>query len=301
MSGETAHTGLPVLDRVRSSYVSFTKLVEGETVQYGTVLNELLHSVQADVERRTYRRMRAEEEYSCSTDDSRPRLRAQHQAAVTAERDGLIAVRLLHEALEVYGAASRKYTNDAARNRDALVQRMEAFQDSVAAYTGGTSVSGGSGRVTAAWGTDHGLAGLQPQGGVESALAAALSARGMELFPVAGADFNDNPIISWNKAEPADFAWACEKWNAVVAPALAKGESLEDLEAKDRASGAQVGSLRELARVWDLFLGSDTIRIVERVDGSFEVDSGRHRMETFARLGITSAPVVVVRRAGRDA
>ncbi|MFC9420041.1 ParB N-terminal domain-containing protein [Bacillus mobilis] len=122
-----------------------------------------------------------------------------------------------------------------------------------------------------------------------------LAQKGMRKVQIEAATFADNPILSW-RASPADYAWACEKWDRVVSKAISQGQGRDDLVQRDNSSGATPDSMRNLADVWDIFLGSEAIRLDAKADGSYEVINGRHRLQIARNLGITHLPALVSER-----
>jgi hypothetical protein len=73
-----------------------------------------------------------------------------------------------------------------------------------------------------------------------------------------------------------------------VGPGVAAGKTREDFAARDARSNAQ--PLRRTADVYDMFLGSDRIRVDRRPDGSMDVVNGRHRLLIARELGIKTLP-----------
>jgi hypothetical protein len=119
----------------------------------------------------------------------------------------------------------------------------------------------------------------------------ALAALGLTEVDVSAADFADNPIIGGFGREGmsrADYRWAVQTWDEVVRPGVARGETRADFEARDFSRDAPV--LRRTAAVYDMFLGTDRIRISRRADGSLDVGNGRHRIEVARELGVRSLP-----------
>jgi len=115
---------------------------------------------------------------------------------------------------------------------------------------------------------------------------------GLVDVPVDRMDFEDNPIrgnFGRGGAEVGDYRWAVETWETVVRPGVLAGQSRADFAARDAARGREIG-LRRTAGVYDMFLGDDPIAVSRRSDGSFSVNSGRHRIAIARQLGITHLP-----------
>lgn len=113
----------------------------------------------------------------------------------------------------------------------------------------------------------------------------------MASVDVMSADLTENPIqgeFGRGGATRADYRWAVQTWHDTIAPGLARGMSRSDFEADDALRGAQ--PLRRTADVYDMFLGDDHIRVDRRPDGTFNVISGRHRLQIARDLGIESLP-----------
>jgi len=121
-----------------------------------------------------------------------------------------------------------------------------------------------------------------------------LSDYGLTSVPLDQVDFSDNPILddyTGGGLTKADYRWAVETWAQVVGPGHQRGMGRDEFAAWDIAHGAMPP--RSTARVFDLFLGSNRIKISRRLDGSFDVIGGRHRIEVARELGITDLPAEV--------
>lgn len=111
------------------------------------------------------------------------------------------------------------------------------------------------------------------------------------------ADLNDNPILDDGGATGkfgkggltrADYRWAVQTWADIVGPGVANGKTRDDFAARDEQTNAQ--PLRRTSDVYDLFLGSDRIRVERRPDGSLNIINGRHRLVIARELGIKTLP-----------
>lgn len=143
-----------------------------------------------------------------------------------------------------------------------------------------------------------------PASGSSSAVAArgghagsALASLGLTELAVGAADLDENPILDDGQAtgmfgkgglKRADYRWAVQTWNDVVGPGVANGQSREAFALRDAQSDAV--PLRRTADVYDMFLGSERIRVDRRSDGSLNIINGRHRFQIAQELGIKSLP-----------
>jgi predicted nucleic acid-binding protein len=118
---------------------------------------------------------------------------------------------------------------------------------------------------------------------------------GLTDIAVAEADFADNPItgsFGRDGLTRADYRWALTTWDQVVRPGLERGMSRDDFAVRDQARGAR--PLRRAADVHDMILGTDSLRVERRVDGTLNVINGRHRIEIARELGIAHLPAAVL-------
>jgi hypothetical protein len=114
---------------------------------------------------------------------------------------------------------------------------------------------------------------------------------GLAPIDVGAADLADTPIVGEfgrGDASRADYRWAVQTWDDSVAPGVARGMSRDDFANRDLQIGAP--PLRRTADVYDMFLGSDRIRVNRRPDGSLNIVNGRHRLQIASELGIRSLP-----------
>jgi hypothetical protein len=111
------------------------------------------------------------------------------------------------------------------------------------------------------------------------------------------ADLDENPVLDDARAQGtfgkgglsrADYRWAVQTWNDVVGPGVAAGKSRESFVERDTQSSAV--PLRRTADVYDMFLGSERIRVDRRPDGSLNIINGRHRLQIAQELGIKTLP-----------
>ncbi len=122
-----------------------------------------------------------------------------------------------------------------------------------------------------------------------------LACLGLEEIDVAAADFSDNPVISWQHATRSEVEWAVDRWDAVVSKVAARGGCRNELAERDARDGA-TGTMRQLASVWDMFLGDNAITLETSPSGGFKVIDGRHRLLVAAEMGIEHLPARVIRK-----
>lgn len=79
------------------------------------------------------------------------------------------------------------------------------------------------------------------------------------------------------------------RYDREVRPAILLGHSRDYFRALDRATG--VAYADGLEKLFDVFHGSDPIRVVKMRDGSIDVLSGRHRLYAARTAGIDRIPV----------
>ena len=114
---------------------------------------------------------------------------------------------------------------------------------------------------------------------------------GMGEVAVSFANLAENPIegeFGRGGATRADYRWAVQVWNDIVGPGVGQGATRDDFAVRDERNEAP--PLRRLADVYDMFLGTDRIRVNRLADGSLNVINGRHRLQIASDLGIDSLP-----------
>lgn len=82
--------------------------------------------------------------------------------------------------------------------------------------------------------------------------------------------------------------------NEVVLPWVRAGAVKDDFYALDRAIGNDDGTgrnERSFTRTYELFFGTNPIKVDRTTDGSASITDGRHRIYAAKELGITSLPV----------
>lgn len=156
------------------------------------------------------------------------------------------------------------------------------------------AAGGGTGSVASSGGGTAGRGSLGNDG------PSALARHGLEAVAVIDADFSDNPVVSWNKASRSDIEWAVDRWDTVVSKVVARGGSREELAERDQREGT-AGTMRQLAGVWDMFLGSDPVTLSPRQGGGYDVVGGRHRLLVAREMGVNHLPARVLRGGGGSA
>lgn len=215
-------------------------------------------------------------------DDRRGELEAQLAKAKDAHEKTSRGTARVRDVAESVARLGRTVTRAASSDVPAARAQLGAMARALDGYrVGGTVVSGGamrSGRAVARAGS-------------------ALAATGLAELDVACADLDENPILDDAKAQGtfgkggltrADFRWAVQTWNDVVGPGVAAGKTREHFVERDARSNAV--PLRRTADVYDMFLGSDRIRVDRQPDGSLNIINGRHRFQIARELGVKSLP-----------
>ena len=189
------------------------------------------------------------------------------------------ASRRIHDVSEAVAQLQRGYVQRTSGIVAAARSNLSGRASAIAEYHGGHgSVSSSEGARTS---------GRQVGTGLDDALASL----GMTSVDVTATDLTDNPIqgnFERGGATRADYRWAVQTWNDTVGPGVGRGMSRPDFEARDSQAGAP--PLRKTADVYDMFLGTDSIKVDRRPDGSLNVISGRHRLQIARELGIHSLP-----------
>lgn len=216
--------------------------------------------------------------------------------SAASERDApAIRLRLLQAQanLDRAGRASVRIGDAAKTVRDLerrYIQRTSATVAGARAYLHGRAAAIGEYHGSSGFGVSGRASTNDPSRG-DDRPTSSLAAFGMASVDVMSADLTENPIqgeFGRGGATRADYRWAVQTWHDTIAPGLARGMSRSDFEADDALRGAQ--PLRRTADVYDMFLGDDHIRVDRRPDGTFNVISGRHRLQIARDLGIESLP-----------
>lgn len=283
-----AHSSRDAIVQANRAHRKYVESAMRAMDNYRSVLSAHLVAAQAEHARRRQNLDRAEREFHDAPDDERRYAAKQRDASSHRYYVSGKAVQELDEALRSFSFLSARFTETTSRLRLQANQRLTFLDEALSLYASQTTTSVNGTEATHAF-----MPGKQsPEHSQIPPLDKFLAARGMRMIPVDRADFTDNPILSW-RTDIANYLWACEKWDTVVSKAISEGQDREDLAKRDRLSGAPETSMRQLAHVWDLFLGGEHIVLYAKPDGSYEVNGGRHRLEAAKRLGITHLPAEV--------
>jgi len=277
----TAHASRSAIADANRAHRRYVDVALRAMAEFRSTLSAQLAAAESDCTRRHFAFERAFDEYREATDADRHHRGLLRDAASRRLQTSRQAVRDIQDAISRFSVVSSRFNETNAQLRVRANQRLTFLDEAIAAY--GIGASGGSASGQAAPGRrDSGT----------SELESFLAQKGMRMVQIEEATFADNPILSW-RALPADYAWACEKWDRVVSKAISQGQGRDDLVQRDISSGAAPDSMRHLANVWDIFLGSEAIRLDAKADGTYEVINGRHRLQIARDLGITHLPAIV--------
>jgi hypothetical protein len=212
---------------------------------------------------------------------------ARLRALLLEARDRLARARkaqgIAYGAQEMFTAARRRSGSalepalESAREN--LKTRLQSLDAYVRSGTGGGPAGGGAGRSAPA---------VDP-------MSTALRPLGLQMVDLAEVDYSDNPIVGdfgRGGAKVADYRWAVETWDTVVAPGVARNQGRDGFAERD--GGRDAPAFRRTADVYDMFLGNDAITLSRRPNGTYDVIGGRHRIEVARRLGIDSLPARVL-------
>ena len=122
--------------------------------------------------------------------------------------------------------------------------------------------------------------------------------RGVELFDLERVDYSDTPIadgFNHKGAMPEDYEWSITALNDTIMPGVQRGMSRDEFTRLDNDRFGTIDEsehvpMRRYAHVFDLYFGSDRIRLHREADGSLSVANGRHRIEMARQLGLTALP-----------
>jgi hypothetical protein len=245
-----AHSSRDAINDANRAHRRYVESAIRAIDDYRSALSTQLKAAQAEHARRRHQLDRAERDFQEALEDER---RHKAHERDTCSRRFFVsgkAVQELNEALTRFSVLSSHFTETISRLRLSANQRLTFLDEALFLY--------GIEPANHAGGTDAGLArtldGKVRSDSQASPLDSFLNARGMRLIPVERADFTDNPILSW-RTDVADYLWACEKWDRVVSKAISQGQDREDLAKRDEAAGSTNVPMRQVAYVWDLFLG----------------------------------------------
>ena len=186
-------------------------------------------------------------------------LRRAENACTIVQRASADAQRIQESVAQL----SRAHASGSATQVSAARSELANMSRALEGYRGGSASFGG------------GSSGQAPCGTVGDDL----SQLGLTALDVSAADLASNPILDGDPGAAtfgkggltrADYRWAVQTWNDTIGPGVARGRTRDDF--------------------YDMFLGSDRIRVSRRGDGSLDVTGGRHRLLIARELGIKSLP-----------
>lgn len=285
MTQATVHTRSEALELVAINLARFGHEAPQTLTAIDAGFRKLLGQIEQLCAARAQELARAEAALRSADEQSQAACRAAVQRAEAEKVKAEAARRLTIQATDTNIAASRRLAAETDRNVARGLFELRQLGDAVDRYTADGKLIGGLGGTAITGATS---AAPSPGGSLD----AALSERGMELVDVAAAAYTDNPVLDFNHgAGPSDYRWLVEKWDSVIGPGVAAGMTREDFEAMDNASGNK--DMRRLAVGYDMMLGSEAIVLDRLPDGSFDVVSGRHRLDAAKELGIRHLPAKV--------
>lgn len=289
MTGDLVHNRQEAIAIASRALSRFRDAASGELHAFDRELAAALDEAQAELAIRERELQAARDALAAASDEDRAACQRRVDTAlqqVAVARRVITTIQGEIDRFRSRGRGYRSATEDHALRGQALLRSLDVDLDRyLRATSGGTG--GGAGGA-------GGGGGAMPSAGVDP-LGAALASRGLEMVDLDQVDFSDNPIISWTHATPEDIGWAVERWDTVVSKVVARGGTLEELDARDARDGT-VGTRRRLGGVWDMFLSdSSRITVSVRTDGSLDVGDGRHRIEVARSLGVRSLPMHVRR------
>lgn len=251
---------------------------------FGRALRTALASAERELSVRRAELQQALAAPAAADDESRAACQRRVDQAEQKVRAAEFVVNTIRSACEQFQGQLQRFTslaNDATLRGHAKLRNLDRDLDRYLAAGGaganGQAAVAGAGAV-----------------GTTTALASALAERGLLEIPVSSAGFADNPVVSWVHATRADVEWAVDRWDTVVSKVAARGGGRDELAARDERDGT-TGTMRQLAGVWDMFLGSDAITVSEEAGGGLSVVDGRHRLLVAAEMGVERLPARVIR------
>lgn len=202
--------------------------------------------------------------------------------------DATSAVKLIRSAIVDFESSSLAVVNRISRIQFEG-QRYLAFKlDKVLAVnTGGASSSGGTSARSVGAGS------VAPAGGSTSAPGLP---SGFLMVPVSEIDQSENPVTG-----PQDFGkgysiedldYAFDLLEGQILPSLAGGSTADSFRAIDKLNGSF--GTRSLSDTYSGFFGGDAIRLERRVDGTYGILNGRHRVFVAGQYGRQYVPARIV-------
>ena len=277
------HDALALASRALSRYAAGTQLA---LRQFDSALRNSLATAERELASREAELRAALAALAAADEDSAAAARARVARAEEQVRLAERAVQAIRAVVDRFRGRAQGFvglSNDTTLRGQAQLRTLDSDLDRyLAAGAGGLGSGSGGSRPSA-------VSTTAPLGSV-------FAQRGLEEVPVAAVDFSSNPVISWGHASRPDVEWAVDRWAEVVSKVAARGGSRDELAARDERDGT-VGTMRQLANVWDMFLGDDPITLSEASDGALEVTDGRHRLLVASEIGIKHLPARIIRRS----
>ena len=88
------------------------------------------------------------------------------------------------------------------------------------------------------------------------------------------------------------------RFDREVRPAIETGSERDYFQAKDREAGSEYE--HGLERLYDVFYGSEPIRLTKLKNGRLEITNGRHRLFVAKQAGIRTIPASLAEEAGES-
>lgn len=222
---------------------------------------------------------------AAADEDGRLRLQSRlHRARETLGNARRAGARISHVETRIK-SLSRAHVSTSSQDVASARAQLAAMARALGDYRSGGAGIGGGG--------DGGA----PPSATAAKSVTAMADAGLTDLDVNSAALDENPILDDNRTQGtfgkgglsrSDYRWAVQTWDDTVGPGIAAGKTRQDFVDRDERSNAQ--PLRRTADVYDMFLGSDRIRVDRRPDGSLDVVNGRHRLLIARELGIRTLP-----------
>jgi hypothetical protein len=220
-------------------------------------------------------------------DPARNHLTARLAAAEERLRRGETLARAIQRQVQDLHA----YALTQAQRQRRLVERLTGLHNALAEDINnlhGILTQGHASSTTMrAKSTEHGGSAGNPPTNLATA-----SSGGMSVVPLSKVEAAIEHVRGpedFKKMSMADMRVALNLLEGRVQQAVASGAAREDLEALDRARGLTGASVNH-AGVYDLFYGSDKIRLDRNSDGTYSITNGGHRIWLARQMGITELP-----------
>lgn len=120
--------------------------------------------------------------------------------------------------------------------------------------------------------------------------------QGIENVPIDKIDLRDSPIDGpedYHKVSYAEMVDGCKRLNRDVRPQVENGADGDSFAESDAEKGLDYEYGDQ--RIYDAFYGNSAIRL-EKIDDTYQVVNGYHRLEVARDLGFTTVPARVIER-----